>query len=90
MVNAAKHSGADRVDVFAEVTTDLAEIFVRDRGRGFDLAEVPSDRLGVRRSIIDRMHRHNGHADIESSAGNGTSIRLAVPLTSPAAAQETT
>src|SRR5699024_1558074 len=55
MVNAAKHSGADRVDVYAEVTSDAAEIFVRDRGRGFDLASVPHDRLGVRGSIIDRM-----------------------------------
>lgn len=88
MVNAAKHSGADRVDVYAEVTEDLAEIFVRDRGSGFDLQAVPGDRLGVRRSIIDRMHRHNGHAEIESGPGNGTSIRLAVPLTTTTSAQE--
>lgn len=88
MVNAAKHSGADRVDVYAEVTEELAEIFVRDRGSGFDLQAIPPDRLGVRRSIIDRMHRHNGHAEIETGPGNGTSIRLAVPLTTSAAAQE--
>ena len=36
MVNAAKHSGADKIDVYAEVTDELVEVFVRDRGQGFD------------------------------------------------------
>ena len=37
MVNAAKHSGADKIDVYAEVDEDRVEVFVRDRGQGFDL-----------------------------------------------------
>jgi DNA-binding NarL/FixJ family response regulator len=36
MVNAAKHSGADKIDVYAEVSEELVEVFVRDRGQGFD------------------------------------------------------
>ena len=36
MVNAAKHSGADVVDVYAEVSEASVQVFVRDRGRGFD------------------------------------------------------
>ena len=34
MVNAAKHSGADQVDVYAEAGRTPLEVFVRDRGRG--------------------------------------------------------
>ena len=34
--------------------------FVRDRGKGFDLATVEPGRLGVRESIIGRMARHGG------------------------------
>lgn len=90
MVNAAKHSGAERIDVYAEVTPTLAEVFIRDRGRGFDAGAVPHDRMGVRGSIIDRMHRHRGSADVRSGPGEGTSIRLALPLSDDTSDQEAT
>jgi signal transduction histidine kinase/phage shock protein PspC (stress-responsive transcriptional regulator) len=86
MVNAARHSGAGRVDVFAEVADRTIEVFVRDRGRGFVLADVPGDRQGVRGSILDRMHRHGGEAEIRSAPDEGTEVRLAVQL--PASAGE--
>jgi signal transduction histidine kinase len=76
MVNAAKHSGADRVDVYAELTDGSAEVYVRDRGRGYDEAAVPADRLGVRNSIVDRMRRHGGTATIRTAPGRGTEVRL--------------
>jgi signal transduction histidine kinase len=82
MVNAAKHSGADKVDVYAETTAGQVEVFVRDRGRGFDLDGVPEDRLGMRRSIIDRMQRHGGTAKVRSAPGEGTEVRLSMPLPS--------
>ena len=76
MVNAAKHSGADKIDVYAEVDEDTIEVFVRDRGKGFDPDMVSEDRMGVRGSILDRMARHGGRAQIRSSPGNGTEVRL--------------
>lgn len=85
VVNAAKHSGADRVDVYAERvangTGDRVEVFVRDRGVGFDPADVPEDRLGVRGSIIGRAERHGGTAQVRSSPGNGTEVALSMPVT---------
>ncbi|MGH3366653.1 MAG: ATP-binding protein [Nocardioidaceae bacterium] len=78
MVNAAKHSGAGQVDVFAEATPASVEVFVRDRGRGFEMAAVPADRLGIRGSIVDRMRRHGGAADVRSVPGDGTEVRLAL------------
>lgn len=75
-VNAAKHSEADAVDIFAEVEGHHVEVFVRDRGNGFDLGSIPEDRLGVRRSIIARMERHGGTAVIRSAPGEGTEVRL--------------
>ena len=67
MVNAAKHSGADKIDVYAEVDEETVEVFVRDRGEGFDLDAVGEDRMGVKGSIIDRMERHGGKATVRSS-----------------------
>ena len=80
MVNAAKHSGCDQVDVYAEVDDGLIEVFVRDRGTGFELGDVDTDRLGVRRSIIDRMERHGGSARIRSAPDEGTEIALSMRI----------
>ncbi len=76
MLNAAKHSGAERVDVYAEVTGDGIETYVRDRGAGFDPAEVDESRMGIRGSIVNRMSRYGGTAHIRSTPGEGTEIRL--------------
>ena len=80
LVNAAKHSGADKIDVYAEVDDDRVEVFVRDRGQGFDLDGVGEDRMGVKGSILDRMERHGGKASIRSRPGEGTEVRLEITL----------
>jgi signal transduction histidine kinase len=77
--NAAKHAGTTVVDIYAEVSEAQVEVFVRDRGVGFDPQTVPADRQGVRNSILDRMTRHGGTAEIKSTAGTGTEVRLRLP-----------
>jgi signal transduction histidine kinase len=79
LVNAAKHAGTGKVDVYVEVTPSAIEVFVRDRGVGFDPDDVPEDRMGVRGSIVDRMDRHGGKAEIRSTPGEGTEVRLRLP-----------
>jgi signal transduction histidine kinase len=79
MVNAAKHSGAARVDVYAELGPSSLELFVRDTGRGFDPPAVPKDRRGVCESIVGRMSRAGGHASIGSAPGRGTEVALVLP-----------
>ena len=83
VVNAARHSGAGKVDVYAEATPARIEIFVRDRGAGFDPEAVPQDRHGLRDSIVDRMQRHGGTAEIRSRPGEGTEVRLSQPVGGP-------
>ena len=77
LANAARHSGAASVALYAEVTGECAEVFVRDRGCGFDLSSVPDDRFGVSQSIVGRMERHGGTAVVRSSP-DGTEVRLEV------------
>jgi len=84
MLNAARHGGG-AVAVYLEVTDAAAEVFVKDRGPGFDPDSVPADRLGVRESIIGRMNRHGGTAAIISSP-DGTEVRLRLPVTAAASA----
>lgn len=83
ITNAAKHSGVSTVDVYAEATADGVDVFVRDRGIGFDPASVADDRQGVRGSIIGRMERHGGSASVRSVPGEGTEVRLSLPTRAP-------
>lgn len=85
MVNAAKYGGgsgggtapqADAVQVYAEVEEGRVFVSVRDHGPGFDLDQVPEDRMGVRQSIIGRMERNGGRARLRAAPGGGTEVEL--------------
>ncbi|MDX6556601.1 MAG: hypothetical protein QOD86_2796 [Miltoncostaeaceae bacterium] len=73
ITNAAKFAGD--VDVYAEVADGRAQVFVRDRGAGFDPDDVPEDRRGLRESVLGRMERFGGHAAVHASP-EGTEVEL--------------
>ncbi len=77
LTNAAKFAGdAGPVALYAEAGPERVQVFVRDRGAGFDPDAVPADRRGVRDSIVARMARHGGRATIGSAPGGGTEVEL--------------
>jgi phage shock protein PspC (stress-responsive transcriptional regulator) len=76
LVNAAKFAPDAPVVLYAEVEPERIEVFVRDRGPGFDPARVPADRRGVRESIVGRMERHGGRAVLHTAPGEGTEVEL--------------
>ncbi|GAA3655202.1 PspC domain-containing protein [Microbacterium marinilacus] len=79
MLNAARHAGGD-VAVYIEGSAGAVDVFVRDRGDGFDPQDVPADRLGVRESIVGRMRRIGGSATVTSGAGGtGTEVHIRYP-----------
>jgi signal transduction histidine kinase/phage shock protein PspC (stress-responsive transcriptional regulator) len=78
--NAAKFAQQDEIDLYAEVGEDSVQVFVRDRGVGFDPAAIPDDRRGVRHSILERMRQHGGRAEIRSEPGGGTEVELVMEL----------
>nr|WP_246253920.1 ATP-binding protein [Isoptericola chiayiensis] len=84
LVNAVVH-GAPPVTVYLEVT-DTVEVFVRDRGDGFDPETIAPDRFGVRESILGRVRRRGGTAEVVSRPGWGTEVRLCVPMTAATSA----
>jgi signal transduction histidine kinase/phage shock protein PspC (stress-responsive transcriptional regulator) len=89
-VNAAKHAGVDDVSVYVECVSSGdaydVEVFVRDRGKGFDVETVEGDRRGLRDSIEARMERAGGTATITSAPGEGTEVQLRIrtaPVVAP-------
>ncbi|HZP50567.1 PspC domain-containing protein [Actinocrinis sp.] len=80
-VNAAKYAKGAPISVYAELEADGnrtrgAEVFVRDRGPGFELDTVATDRMGIRESIVGRMRRFGGEASIRTAPGEGTEVRI--------------
>ena len=82
--NIARHSRAESALVELDLLPDRLRIDIEDDGAGFDVAEVstPSQSgrglglLGLR----ERMELIGGSAFIDSSPGDGTRVRLEVPL----------
>jgi signal transduction histidine kinase len=79
LLNAAKHAAEPGpLRVYAEIEDTQIEAFVRDRGPGFALDTVPPDRRGVRESIVGRMERAGGHAEVRLIPGGGTEVGLTI------------
>jgi signal transduction histidine kinase len=76
LVNASKFAGPEPISLFLEVEGERLEVFIRDRGPGFAVDDVPNDRRGVRDSIVGRMERHGGRATVHSTPGVGTEVEL--------------
>ncbi len=79
MVNAARHAKVATVSLYAEAEDEKLSVYIRDRGPGFELSTVDEDRHGVRGSIIGRMRRHGGQAEIRTAPGEGTEVELTMP-----------
>jgi signal transduction histidine kinase len=79
LVNAAKHApDGGPIRAYAEIDSTGIEVFVRDRGRGFDPSAVAPDRRGVRDSMIGRMERAGGRAAIRSGPESGTEVEISI------------
>jgi signal transduction histidine kinase len=78
LVNAALHAPGAPVSAFMRVHDDAVTVYVHDRGPGFDPGSVPSERRGIRESIVGRMRRHGGDAEVRSAPGAGCEVILTI------------
>jgi two-component system sensor histidine kinase UhpB len=82
LVNAARHSGASRIEVNLEPRDSKVRLEVSDNGSGFAFAEEGKG-LGLS-GMRERALLVGGTLDIDSRPGKGTSVVLAVPAEQPA------
>jgi signal transduction histidine kinase len=77
LTNAAKHSGAEVVSLFAELNATHLTVLVKDAGRGFDRARA-AESHGLQRSIEDRVSACGGTVAVRSAPGHGTEVEITV------------
>jgi signal transduction histidine kinase len=82
--NIIKHSGANRVELSLERTSQGIEFTIQDNGKGFDLEKINSGfdsqgGMGLE-GMSERVALSNGQFDISTGKGNKTAIRAFWPI----------
>jgi signal transduction histidine kinase len=72
--NAAKHSGRIDIDLYADLSAASVEIFVRDRGSGFDPSLKPG--RGLEHSMARPIEAAGGTVEVVSAPGSGTEVAI--------------
>jgi two-component system sensor histidine kinase DegS len=83
--NAIKYSNADTIEVMLSESDNNLVIMVRDEGKGFDTRIVEARSINIESgrgffNMYERTEYVNGHLQINSEPGKGTSVRLTVPM----------
>jgi signal transduction histidine kinase len=77
--NVIRHAAATEIQLFVQQRAGMFELVIEDNGRGFEtVAAQPKSGLGLR-NIQQRARLHGGSVNINSKAGHGTRVVLALP-----------
>ena len=87
--NVHKHAAARRIEVRVVFHDDRVELTVTDDGQGFDPAQSRVGHFGLVH-MEERARRVGGALALTSAAGEGTELRLSVPVAPPAGKGGTT
>jgi signal transduction histidine kinase len=79
LANAYRHAGASAIDVHLSFRPDSVSLEIRDDGRGFSIDSASASGRGLR-NIRQRAAELGGQAEISSAAGQGTTVRVTVPI----------
>jgi signal transduction histidine kinase len=83
--NAIKYSDAPKIEVILRQSPSEIVATVRDEGRGFDTRIVDARSVNIESgrgffNMYERTEYVNGHLEISSVPGKGTTVELRVPL----------
>jgi len=77
--NSLKHAGCKQIFVTVSNSVDQLKIYMADDGKGFILAEVAHNGIGLD-NIRRRIQHLGGKHYLKSEPGKGTSLELVIPL----------
>ncbi len=80
LTNVLRHSGVRHAEIRALRRDRFFVVEVVDDGDGFDVAAIPTDRLGVKERIVGGLAAVGVRADIKSRSGQGTHITMTASI----------
>ncbi|MEO5912829.1 MAG: histidine kinase [Luteolibacter sp.] len=85
ITNVLKHANASVLRIDLTTTNDLISLAISDDGNGFTPSTAPDGSTGHfgLMGMGERAERIGGKLDVSSQPGEGTTIRIEVPLTHP-------
>lgn len=92
LTNVARHAGASRVIVTIRKLADIVAIEIADNGKSFKVEEVLDVKKNKRLGLLgmrERVEMVGGTLLVESSPGQGTTLRAQIPLKESPAGVET-
>jgi len=78
--NILKHSGAKEVTLTLSRSKDILTFILRDDGKGFDVEDAAIGKGNGLHNMHERIALMQGTINIQSSAGEGTTIIINVPV----------
>jgi PAS domain S-box-containing protein len=83
LANVRRHARPHHINVTVEQENDMLAVEITDDGRGFDMASIRSRpgaalHLGMD-TLVERVRAAGGRAEIISTLGEGTQVRIAAP-----------
>jgi signal transduction histidine kinase len=78
--NVCRHSLASRVTVQLDAGADRLALTITDNGIGFDQAAPRRPNSYGLLDLVERVATHRGHLAVTSARGDGTQVRLHLPL----------
>jgi signal transduction histidine kinase len=76
--NAAKYSGTLKIDIDTSIHNKELQLIIKDEGGGFDHHKTKKGNgLG---NMMNRAEELGGRLEIVSAPGEGTTIKLAMPV----------
>nr|WP_226895371.1 sensor histidine kinase [Luteolibacter marinus] len=83
--NIVAHSDASEARISAQATRETLEFRIQDDGRGFNPDKLPPSKAGGLglRGMAERVNHLRGRFDCQSAPGEGTVLRIQIPLHRP-------
>lgn len=82
--NAVKHSGASLIELNLGFEDNTLKIYLRDNGKGFDPPQAPGSLVRAGQmglvGMFERAELLGASVEITSEPGNGTSLRVVIPI----------
>jgi len=83
--NTLKHARADRIFISVNNEGDLLVVEFQDNGIGFDIDQTAAEAAAYQGfglfDIREKINHLGGAVEIDSAAGNGTHVKMSLPLT---------